>query len=208
MSFRLKLLVVFLGIALLQFVVAAYIVLRLVGLAKTAWTPMAVRRSVRHSNPVVLHEARVDPPVEVGPRDADAMKSALDALIAQAKNQLPQALLDKLRAVVAAVVDVLPAYSASDLSAHDRFVIERTVDDYLPSALSTYLKLPATYRSMPLRDAEGKTANEILSEELDLLLQRMSEVADTAYRKDVEALLVHGRFLRSKFGASRLTLKT
>jgi hypothetical protein len=205
MSFRLTLLAVFLGIVLFQFVVAAYIVLRLIGMAKTARRPVTV---VHRSSPIKLHVATMDTPDDAGPRDPNVMRSALEGLTARAKSQLPPALLEKLRAVVAAIVDILPAYAASDLTAHDRFVVEHTVDDYLPSAVNTYLKLPVAYRSLPLRDAEGRTADELLAEELDLLLQRMSEVADVAYRKDVEALLIHGRFLRSKFGPSRLTLKT
>jgi hypothetical protein len=48
----------------------------------------------------------------------------------------------------------------------------------------------------------------VLSDQLDLLIQRMRQVADSAYRKDLDALLIHGRFLRSKFGRSTLELKT
>jgi hypothetical protein len=108
---------------------------------------------------------------------------------------------------VSAIDDVLPAYRASGLDPHDRFVVERTASDYLPSAVRRYLKLPVAYRSTPLPDLDGKTASQELSDQLDLLIQRMRQVADVAYRKDLDALLVHGRFLHSKFGASSLSLR-
>lgn len=203
MGFGQKLVVAFLEIVLFQFVVAAYIVLRLAGLAKAAWAP----RRARRQSPIAVYDAAADSRAEAGPRDTDAMKAALEALLAQSRSQLPLELMEKLRTLVAAISGILPAYSASGLTAHDRFVVERTVDDYLPSALTNYLKLPAAYRSSPLRDADGKTANELLSEQLEMLRLRMVEVADAAYGKDVNALVVHGRFLRSKFGPSRLTVK-
>ena len=114
--------------------------------------------------------------------------------------------LAKIRGVASAIGDVLPAYRASGLSHEDRFVVERTATDYLPSAVQSYLKLPEAYRSVPLREADGKTASQVLSEQLDLLHQRIRRVVDAAYRDDLEALLVHGRFLHSKFGPSSLSV--
>lgn len=203
MSFGMKLLAAFLEIVLFQFVVLVYIGQRFLGFAKAPWKPARNRAST----PVALREAVVKPQAPARPSDADAMKSVLDNLVADAKTRLPSELMDRLRVVVDAIVDLLPAYSAGQLAPHDRFVVERTVEDYLPSALSAYLKIPIAYRSSPLHDAEGKTASQVLSDQLDLLRQRMAEVADAAYTKDAEPLLIHGRFLRSKFGASSLNLK-
>lgn len=204
MSFGLKLLAAFLEVVLFQFVVLVYIAQRFLGLAKTAWMPTPKPAS----RPVALGEAVARPRAQGAPSDAEAMKSALEALVADSMNLLPPELRQKLAVVADAIVDVLPAYSAAQLTPHDRFLVERTVDDYLPAALSAYLKIPTAYRSSPLRDAGGKTADQVLSDQLDLLRQRMAEVADAAYRKDAEALLIHGRFLRSKFGSSSLSLKS
>ena len=145
-------------------------------------------------------------PVSSTPLDPDAIQSALDAQLAAVKDRLPDELMAEMQAVAGAVRDVLPAYRESELGPQELFVIQRTVDDYLPSAVQTYLKLPAAYVSIPLPEADGKTATQVLSDQLDLLTQRMRQVADAAHQKDVEALLVHGRFLEDKFGASTLAL--
>ncbi|HET9781774.1 MAG TPA: hypothetical protein VFR33_08345 [Candidatus Dormibacteraeota bacterium] len=205
MSFGTALAVAFLGLLLFEVVVFIYIVQRLFGfLPKPSWTT----KHATHSRPVVVYEGTVDAKPQLETHDAESMKTALDAVVAGARKQLPAKLLTKLEAVVAAIDNVLLVYRSSDLTVHDRFIVERTIDDYLPSALNTYLKLPAAYRSSPLKDAGGKSADEVLSEQLDLLLERMTQVAEVAYKKDVEALLVHARFLHSKFGASGLTLKS
>jgi hypothetical protein len=208
MGFRLKLLALVLAVALFQFLVIAYLAQRLFGMAKAA---TAARFNHVASNKVTVRspvETRTDPTISPTPLDADAMQAALHSLLEEVKNRLPQDMLEKVRAVASAVDDILPAYRAGGLDARDRFAVERTVDDYLPNAVRSYLRLPVAYRSSPLSDADGRTANEVLSDQLDLLFERMSQVVDTAYRKDVEAFLVHGRFLQSKFGPSSLRISS
>jgi len=145
--------------------------------------------------------------ISATPMDPDAVQSALSAQLSEVKDRLPQDLQEKVQAVASAIVDILPAYRESGLAPQDLFVVERTVDDYLPTAVQNYLKLPSAYTSIPLPEAEGKTARQLLSDQLDLLVNKMHEVADAAHRKDVEALLVHGRFLEDKFGPSSLAIR-
>jgi hypothetical protein len=47
-----------------------------------------------------------------------------------------------------------------------------------------------------------------LSDQLDLLGSKLSEVADAVHKKDSDALLANGRFLEEKFGKSELSLPT
>ena len=207
MNFRLKLLVALLEIVLFQFLVAVYLAQRLFGVAKGVFGPASVGRP----NPLP-HESdaatEFDEATSSAPLDADGIQRALDTVLSEARNRLPLDLLDKVQTIVSRIADILPAYRASGLDPHDRFVVERTAEDYLPSALRSYLKLPVAYRSTPLPDAGGKTASEVLSDQLDLLIERMSKVVDATYRKDLEALLVHGRFLASKFARSGLGLNS
>jgi hypothetical protein len=140
------------------------------------------------------------------PPDADELQRRLTALISETRKELPRELIDKVVAVADAILDVLPAYRVEGLEPHDQFIVERMVDDYLPAAVRSYLNLPAAYRSVPLPEAGGKTASRLLSDQLDLLLARMRQVVDASYKKDLQALLVHGRFLDSKFGRSSLTI--
>ena len=195
MRARQKLVVGFLEVALFQFLVLVYLAQRLYITARGACRPKAVAL-----------ETPLAERTSIRPLDSEAIERALDRLLSEVKDGLPRDLLEKVHEVEAAVRDILPAYSASGLEPRDRFAVERTVDDYLPFALQSYLRLPPAFRSVPLPDAGGKTASQVLSDQLDLLIQRMHQVTDAAYRKDVEALLVHGRFLHSKFGRSSLSL--
>jgi len=196
----LKLLVALAGIVLFQAVVAIYIGQRLFGLAEAA-----VRGGVlTRKKPFATVQTAADATIPAGPADADSIQRALDGLLAEAATRLRQDLLERVRAVVAATNAVLPAYRAGTLDPHDRFLVVRTAFDYLPSALHTYLKVAPAYRSVPLADADGKTASQVLCDQLDLLARRMREVAEVAYRRDVDYLLVHGRFLRSKLEPSNL----
>jgi hypothetical protein len=202
MWFRQKVLVAFLELALCQFLVLAYIAQSLYGMAKGS-----VRRAATDPGTYVAFDAaEVDAGTATTPVDADGIERALNTLLSEVRSGLPQDLLDKVRTVAAAVRDALPAYRASGLGPEDRFIVERTATDYLPNAVRSYLKLPAAFRSVPLSDADGKSPSEVLSDQLDLLIHRMRQVVNVAYRKDLDALLVHGRFLRSKFGPSGLEL--
>ena len=206
LSFAQKMLTALLEVVLFQFLVLVYLVRRLWGAATAAFRPVAAVGPDRVVGPGPATD--LDDRTSAAPLDADAIEAALSSLVAHAKNRLPRDLFEKVRAVVAEIGRVLPAYRGSHLEPHDRFVVERTAGDYLPSAVRTYLKLPVDRRSVPIPDAGGKTANEVLSDQLDLLIGRLRQVADSAYRDDLKTFLTHGRFLHSKFGGSSLSINS
>jgi hypothetical protein len=191
-------------VALFQWVVAFYIAQRLFAMATGGWRQGAVDapRSVAFDKEPVHGVS----PETVAPLDADAIQRALNNLLAEARKSLPPELMERVRGIASAVADLLPAYRSSGLDARDRFLVERTATDYLPSAVNRYLKLPQAVRSAPIPDVDGKTASQVLSDQLDILNRRLRQAVDTTYREDVEALVVHGRFLNSKFGATSLSL--
>ena len=80
-------------------------------------------------------------------------------------------------------------------------MVGRTATDYLPSALQAYVSLPRAYATLH-KMQNGKTADQILGEQLTLLAAKMNEVADAVQKKDSNALLANGRFLEERFGAS------
>ncbi len=53
---------------------------------------------------------------------------------------------------------------------------------------------------------EGRTARQVLTDQLDLLAEQMDEVATAVNRNDVDRLLAHGRFLEERFGQSGLSI--
>ena len=78
------------------------------------------------------------------------------------------------------------------------FAVERTVTDYLPTTLNAYLRLPKAYASTRVIRS-GKTASALLGEQLDLIDEKMQEVAEAVAKDDVGKLLAQGRFLEERF---------
>lgn len=71
-------------------------------------------------------------------------------------------------------------------------------DEYAPTAVQAYLKLPPTLANVePLED--GKTGRDLLREQLDLLLGGVQDILGTALRSGGRELLTHKRFLEEKF---------
>jgi hypothetical protein len=69
---------------------------------------------------------------------------------------------------------------------------------YLPETLANYVALPPVFRTThALKD--GKTARELLSEQLGLLDGKMKEIVANVAGADAQALLVNGKFLEMKF---------
>jgi hypothetical protein len=145
------------------------------------------------------------------PRSADAAMSgsdiadALAAELAAVRDRIPAAMWPKVEAISQIILAILP--HAEELGPQELFLVRRTAVDYLPVALQSYLKLPEAYsRKQPI--AYGKTAYEILDQDLDLLQEKLGEVSDAIHRRDSDALLAHSRFLEEKFRGSSLTLPT
>jgi len=85
------------------------------------------------------------------------------------------------------------------------FVVSRTIRDYLPTSLESYLNLPRTY-AVQSRVAGRRTAHDELMAQLELLETQLAKVAQAVYAGDEQALVDQGRFLQEKFGASDLDL--
>lgn len=70
--------------------------------------------------------------------------------------------------------------------------------EYLPTALRNYFSLPAQFANFyPLRN--GKTARQLLGEQLDILDREMKAIVADYAVNDMQKLLAHGRFLEQKF---------
>jgi hypothetical protein len=121
----------------------------------------------------------------------------LDEVIGQAKPALPAELSAHLTSIRGSIGEVLPRLSA-DAAGDDLFVVRQTVLRYLPETLGNYLALPPLFRTTKaLRD--GKTARDLLGDQLSVLDTQMKEVVGNVARGDAEALLANGRFLEAKF---------
>src|SRR5262249_11714087 len=114
--------------------------------------------------------------------------------------RLPDDLAAKVSSIGTTIHDLLPKVSASTVDRRDLFAVERTVTEYLPRTLDTYLTLPRAYADSRVVQ-DGKTAHQLLGEQLDLIDQKMHEITDAVAKDDVNRLLTQGRFLEDRFGS-------
>jgi hypothetical protein len=137
--------------------------------------------------------------------DPESIRRSLQRQLSIANGKLPADLQSKLQDIADTIMGILPHYAEFPPGSPDLFVVGRTATDYLPSALQAYLNLPRAYATLH-RMPNGKTADQVLGDQLTLLASKMDEVADAVHKKDSDALLANGRFLEEKFGASPLAL--
>jgi hypothetical protein len=165
------------AVVLAGFVLAATIVGALV---ITAVVLVARRRS-RPRSPVV-------------PLDVERLRRTLDDLVASARTKVSAPTLVKVQSIRRTVLEILPRSGALADDVERLYLVEQTVLDYLPTALSSYLELPTSYATTEaIRD--GKTAQELLLEQITLLDDTMREIADHLNRQGSDRLVAHGRFL-------------
>ena len=82
-------------------------------------------------------------------------------------------------------------------------LIRQTALSYLPEALRAYLGIPRTYaEGRPVES--GKTAHDILMDQLTVMDSKLNEVAEAIARNDTERLLANVRFLQERFASSSL----
>ncbi len=134
---------------------------------------------------------------------ADEIRAELNNLVKTIKNKVPADILAKVEHIRDTVLDILPYIVDFNSSDHHLFIIRQTALDYLPEALQNYLNLPRAFATLhPVKD--GKTARQILTEQLDLLDHKLQQVAADLSSNNAQALLIHGRFLEDKFSNADL----
>lgn len=135
------------------------------------------------------------------PFDPGEVERDLRRQLSLIDHRVPRPIQLRVREIATTITDVLPRAAELGPTSPDLYVLRRTADDYLPTALENYLHLPGGALV-----AGGKTADQVLTEQLEVLAARMHEVKAAIQRKDSDALVAHGRFLDEKFGRSALSL--
>jgi hypothetical protein len=137
--------------------------------------------------------------------DPDDVRKALDHEVHVVSGRVPAEVFARVQNIQQIILGILPRSGALPPGSPELFVVERTATDYLPTALESYLNLPRAYATLhPVQD--GKTAKQVLLDQLALLESKMGEVADDVHRNDTDRLLANGRFLEERFGRSGLSL--
>ncbi len=133
----------------------------------------------------------------------DELRAALETLVDTSRKRLPEDSVKTLLSIKESIFSILPQISDINSANYNIHVIRQTVFDYLPTAVQNYLNLPPAFANLhPVKD--GKTARQLLIEQLNLLDQEMKEIVIDMSRDDSQKLVVHGRFLQDKFSNADL----
>jgi hypothetical protein len=150
----------------------------------------------RAPTPVVL--AARHPEAATDGFDPIAIRSALDRVDTLSRQELPEEVRAKVAGIRREILELLPHASKFPLGSRDLFVLQRTANEYLPTSVDAYLALPTRYATTAVLH-DGKTALQILGDQLDLLNVEVAEIGDAVRQGDSERLLIHGRFLEATF---------
>jgi hypothetical protein len=120
----------------------------------------------------------------------------LDQIVRDAKSHLQPAMIEHLESIRRSITEVLPKLGRG--FDDNLFTVRETVLRYLPETLANYVALPPAFRATRVLKA-GRTARDLLTEQLTILDDQLKEVVDNVARGDAEALLANGKFLEAKF---------
>ena len=131
--------------------------------------------------------------------DPQRVQKSLTQQVGAAAGRVPPEILARMQRIELTLrTEILPHLDCLPLGAPELYLIERTVSDYLPTAVEAYLRLPRGYvSSQP--GSQGRAAIDVLVEELDFLDAEMRQVAEVVHRTDMDQLLAHKRFLADRF---------
>jgi hypothetical protein len=131
--------------------------------------------------------------------DPKRVQKSLSEQIAEVAARVPPEILTRMQRIELTIrTEILPHLDGLPLGAPELYLIERTVSDYLPTAIDAYLRLPSGYVSTQ-PGSHGRAAVNVLAEELDFLDAEMRQVAEVVHHTDMDRLLAHKRFLIDRF---------
>ena len=128
------------------------------------------------------------------PRTSTEVLAVLDRLIANVAPSVAEADVATLQRIRAKAALALPANDEQlDLTDHDIWLLRQICIDYVPRAMDHYIALPERLSSEPILD--GRSARQVLDEQLALIETRLAEMATRSYRREAGELLTHARFV-------------
>ena len=106
--------------------------------------------------------------------------------------------ITELCAQVRSLIERMEA-STGFISARDAHSAKRIALDYLPGLIEGFMAIPREF-AVKKTLADGKTARELLRENLAVLQHKTTEMSDDLAAQDARSFLNHAGFLRNKFG--------
>jgi uncharacterized RDD family membrane protein YckC len=127
------------------------------------------------------------------------IQRALDGAYLMGQGRLPPEMHAKVADIRLKVMLLMPRIGSFPAGSDDVFRLQRIAVDYLPTAMEAYLALPCGYATTCVLRG-GKTALQVLSDQLEHLDWKMDEIGDAVRQRDTDRLLAHGRFLDESLG--------
>jgi hypothetical protein len=128
------------------------------------------------------------------PRTRAQILAVLERLIGRVGGLVPQTDVATLRRIADKAALALPATDGPlDLTDHDMWLLRQICIDHLPGALEHFLALPKELASEPVLD--GRSARQVLDEQLEIIERRLEEIAARSYRRNADGLLIHARYV-------------
>ena len=128
------------------------------------------------------------------PRTRAEVLAVLDRLVANVRGLVPETDVATLRRIRDSAALALPTTDGPlDLTDHETWLLRQICIDYVPGALEHFIALPSDLASEPVLD--GRTARQVLDEQLALIESRLDEMATRSYRREAGGLLNHARFV-------------
>lgn len=120
--------------------------------------------------------------------------------------KLPIEAKEVLQSITKNAVELLTFLQGKDTvddTSEEMINLKSIFDTYLPNLINQFSRLPSEYANN-VKTSSGKTAKEMLVEQLTLLENKIQEISYGIYEDDVTALKVNGRFLKEKFESNDL----
>jgi hypothetical protein len=137
--------------------------------------------------------------------EADNVEGSLTAIRENLRGNVGPAVEQRVTAIIGLINELLPRAHRLGKTSVEMHTLVSTATDYLPNSLNPYLAMPRYYAEhRTIQD--GKTSEDILCEQLDVLYNGLQGILDAIAANDAQAILANGQFLNDKFGTSSITL--
>lgn len=123
----------------------------------------------------------------------------------EAGGRMPEGGVPAVREVEDVLRPLLTYLQANPATETEMLGVRAMLEDYLPTTIDSFLKLPAHFATTH-RNPAGRTPADELLVQLELLADGAQEYATAIYAGDAQRLSNQGRFLHDKFARSELQL--
>jgi hypothetical protein len=136
--------------------------------------------------------------------DGVRLLDGVKELIAHGKKHLPPEALAVLQSIPAVLEPLVPRLTGDNdtamLPPSQIQTVMGAITRDLPETVAGYLRLPPAFANLHKLDG-GKTAKDLLLEQLNLLHDQLVKIASAAFAEDADALVSNGQYLKEKFHA-------